>query len=172
MDISQGKLVLGFRTGIKYTDPLYYSMIVANEILGGGPNSKLFKNVRERESLAYYISSSIFKYKSLMLVDSGIEVDSYEKTLEIINKEIESFKSGNFTQEDIEIAREGIKTSLKLMGDNIFSISEFLFNQELSGEKYSVDEIIENYNKVDRDMVVEAINKLELDTIYFLKNRE
>ena len=172
MDISQGKLVLGFRTGIEYTDSLYHSMIVANEILGGGPNSKLFKNVREKESLAYYISSSIFKYKAIMLIDSGIEVESYEKTLDIISQEIESFKKGNFSQEDIDIAKEGIKTSLKLMGDSIFSISEFLFNQELSKEKYMVDEIISKYNEVNRNTILEAINKLELDTIYFLKNKE
>lgn len=171
MEINQGKLVLGLRTGIEYTNPLYYSMIMANEILGGGPNSKLFKNVREKESLAYYISSSIFKYKALMLIDSGIEIKSYDKTLEIINKEIENFKKGDFTQEDIDIAREGIKTSLRLMGDNIFSISEFLFNQELSGEKNNVNQIIQEYDRVDRDKIIEAINMLELDTIYFLKDR-
>lgn len=74
MDITQGKLVMGFRCNVDYKDEFkYYSLFVGSNVLGGGPHSKLFVNVREKESLCYYIYSSLEKYKTSMFISSGIE---------------------------------------------------------------------------------------------------
>src|SRR5690606_27633952 len=94
-DVNQGKLIMGYRTGISYENIKEYNgLLLANDILGGGPNSKLFSQVREENSLAYYISSTVLKYKSLMLIDSGIEFENFEQTVDIINKQLEDLKAG------------------------------------------------------------------------------
>jgi len=74
MPVSQGKLVMGFRTGVTAKTPDYYAMLLFSEIYGGSPISKLFMNVREKMSLCYYCSSSYNMYTGVLSVSSGIEV--------------------------------------------------------------------------------------------------
>ncbi len=170
MSISQGKLVMGYRTSIPYEDDLYNALLVASEILGGGPNSKLFRTVREKESLAYYIGSMVYKYKSIMLIDAGIDFDKYEKTLEITRGQIDELKNGVFTDEDIEIAKKSIVTSLKSVTDSNYLISEFFLSQILSNDNSTIDETIESILNVNKEEIIEASNKINIDTIYFLRN--
>lgn len=171
-DINQGKLVLGYRAGIHYNDDLYNGLILASDILGGGTNSKLFKNVREKESLAYYIGSSIFKYKSILLIDGGIEFSSIDKTIEIIRLQINDLKEGIFSDEDIYISKKSIRTSMESIKDSIFLISEFFFSQSLSGDNRSLEKIIEDIEKTSKEEIVKAANKIVIDTIYFMKDKE
>ncbi|MBU5313535.1 insulinase family protein [Tissierella carlieri] len=170
LDVTQGKLVLGYRTGIPYEDRLYNGLIVASDILGGGPNSKLFRNVREKESLAYYITSTIYKYKSIMLIDGGIEFNNFEKTIDIVKEQLEEMKHGNFTDEDIEVSKKSIKSSTESIRDSIFLISEYFFSQILSEDSRSLEEILRDIDSVSREEITEAMSKVVLDTIYFMKN--
>lgn len=170
LDVNQGKLVLGLRTGIPYEEKLYNGLLVASDILGGGPNSKLFRNVREKESLAYYISSSVLKYKSLMLIDGGIEFANFDKTISIIKDELEELKNGIFSDEDIEISKKSIISSTRSIKDSIFLISEFFFSQSLSKDDRSLNEILDDINSVTRDEIIEASSSIALDTIYFMTN--
>jgi len=171
MDVNQGKLTLGFRTNIPYEDRLYEGFMIASDILGGGPNSKLFLNVREKESLAYYVYAKSYKYKSIMLVISGIEFENFDKALNIIKEQTDEMKKGNFTEEDIEQSKNSIITSIRTMTDSSFSISEFYLSQSLTRDNRNIDEIIESIRKVTKDDIIEASKKLSLDTIYFLKNK-
>lgn len=170
-DINQGKLVIGYRAGIPYEDSLYNGLIIASDILGGGPNSKLFKYVREEASLAYYIGSKVYKYNSIMIIDSGIEFENFQKTIEIIRKQIEDMKSGNFTEADIQVSKRSIRTSTESIKDSIFLISEFFFSQLLSNDSRNLEEIIKDFEKVSKDEIVQASNKIVPDTIYFMKNK-
>ena len=170
-DINQGKLVIGYRAGIPYEDSLYNGLIIASDILGGGPNSKLFKYVREEASLAYYIGSKVYKYNSIMIIDSGIEFENFQKTIEIIRKQIEDMKSGNFTEADIQVSKRSIRTSTESIKDSIFLISEFFFSQLLSNDSRNLEQIIKDFAKVSKDEIVQASNKIVPDTIYFMKNK-
>ena len=170
-DVNQGKLVIGYRTDIAFEDKLYNGLLLAGDILGGGPNSKLFKNVREAESLAYYVSSTILKYKSIMIIDGGIEFENYNKTIDIINKQIDSLKSGDFSDDDIEISKKAIKTSIESIKDSVFLISEFFFSQGVSKDSRSLDEILSDFETVTRNEIITAANKIVMDTIYFMKNK-
>lgn len=171
LDVNQGKLVIGYRAGITHKDKLYNGLLMASEILGGGPNSKLFKNVREKESLAYYITSSVFKYKSILLIDGGIEFDNFDKTTQIIREELESLKKGEFTQKDMDISVKSLQSSAESIKDSIFLISEYFFSQLLSGDTRDLDEILEGFAKVTKEEIVEAANKIIMDTIYFMTNK-
>ena len=87
MDVSQGKLVIGLDvTKLGSEDKAVAS--VYNAILGGGANSKLFQNVREKASLAYSAGSLYIKNKNSIVIRSGIEQKNYEKALEIIEKQV------------------------------------------------------------------------------------
>ena len=98
MDVSQGKLVIGLDvTKLEPEDKAVAS--VYNAILGGGANSKLFQNVREKASLAYSAGSLYIKNKNSIVIRSGIEKKNYEKALEIIEKQIDDMKQGNFGKE-------------------------------------------------------------------------
>lgn len=171
LEVNQGKLVIGYRTGIPYEDKLYNGLLIASDILGGGPNSKLFKNVREAESLAYYISSSVLKYKSIMIIDAGIEFNNNNKTIEIIGRELEELKKGNFRDEDIEISKRSIKTSTESIKDSGFLISEFFFSKCLSKDERSLEQILDDFSQVTREDIIEAANKIKIDTIYFMRDK-
>ncbi|MFZ5965861.1 MAG: EF-P 5-aminopentanol modification-associated protein YfmF [Bacillota bacterium] len=172
MDINQGKLTLGYRTNIPYESNLYQSVVLFSTILGGGPNSKLFKNVREKESLCYYIFSRIEKFKSLMMIGSGIEFENYDKTVSLINKEIEEMRQGNFEEDDIESAKKYIITSIRSMTDSPNGLADYYFTQAISDNYDSLEEVIEKIRRVNKDMIIEAGKGIVLDTIYFLRDNK
>lgn len=171
MDVTQGKLTLGYRTNIPYEDKLYSAFLVGNYILGGGPDSKLFLNVREKHSLAYYVYSRVYKYKSIMLISAGIEFDKFEDALKIIKEQIELMKQGEFDQKSIEQSKKAIITSMKTISDDIFSISEFYLSKVLSNDDKNIEGLIESIREVNKEDIIAAINKIKLDTVYFLKDK-
>lgn len=171
LDINQAKFVIGHRACIHYKDRLYNGLLVANDILGGGPNSKLFKNVREKESLAYYINSSVFKYKSLLLVDGGIEFENLDRTIDIVRDELDAIKNGDFSKNDIDISVKSLKSSTESIKDSIFLISEFFFSQSISQDFRTLEEIMLDFEEVTKEEIVEAANKITIDTIYFMRNK-
>lgn len=100
MDITQGKLVLGLTLQSDNKDDKY-TALVYNMLLGGGANSKLFQNVREKASLAYTASSNYVRQMNNIFIRCGIETSNYEKALEIINKQLQDLQNGDFTSEDL-----------------------------------------------------------------------
>ncbi|HLR21038.1 MAG TPA: insulinase family protein [Tissierellaceae bacterium] len=171
LDVNQGKLVIGYRTGITFKDKLYDALLIGSNILGGSPNSKLFKNVREKESLAYYISTSIFKYKSILFIDAGIEFDDFDKTVEIIKQELDNLRAGKFTEKDMDLSFKSLKASIESIKDSIFLISEYFFSQLLSGDNRNIEEVIQGLSNVSKEEIIEVSNKIDIDTIYFMKNK-
>lgn len=167
-NINQGKLTLGYRTNIPYESELYEASVLYSNILGGGPNSKLFKNVREKESLCYYIFSKIEKFKSIMLVSSGIEFKNFNKAKDLINQQFEQLNKGNFDNDDIVIAKKSILTSIKSLTDAPNMLMDFYYSQVLSDVKDDIDIIMEKINSVDKNLIIKAGKSIELDTIYFL----
>ena len=173
MDITQGKLVMGYRCNVDYKDEFkYYSLFVGSNVLGGGPHSKLFVNVREKESLCYYIYSSLEKYKTSMFISSGIESENYDKTVELIGEQLKSLKEGKISDEELLNSKSAIISSLKTIKDSLGGSSDFHFSQSMGGTNTTVEKIIEMIEKVTVSDIVEAFKNIELDTIYFLSNNK
>ena len=173
MDITQGKLVMGYRCNVDYKDEFkYYSLFVGSNVLGGGPHSKLFVNVREKESLCYYIYSSLEKYKTSMFISSGIESENYDKTVELIGEQLKSLKEGKISYEELLNSKSAIISSLKTIKDSLGGSSDFYFSQSMGGTNTTVEKIIEMIEKVTVSDIVEAFKNIELDTIYFLSNNK
>lgn len=169
MDIAQGKLVMGYRCNVDYLDEeKYYSLLLGSRILGGGADSKLFINVREKESLCYTIYSTIQKSKSTMMVCSGIEDQNYEKTVNLVKEQVQKLKDGDITESEISNAKIAFINSLNSLNDEIGRISDFYFSQSISKNKSDLDQIKNMINKSTKEDIVEAVKNIELDTIYFL----
>ena len=169
MEVTQGKLIIGLDVNILDKDARYKIMIY-NSLLGGSANSKLFQNVREKASLAYTASSSYYRFKNNIFINCGIDIPNYQKALEIIKKQIEDMKNGDFTDEEIENAKNGIIASIKTIDDEQDTEITYYFGQELSGTKTSLEEYIENIQKVNKADILEVAKQISINTIYFLKN--
>lgn len=169
MEVTQGKLIIGLNVNILDKDARYKIMIY-NSLLGGSANSKLFQNVREKASLAYTASSSYYRFKNNIFINCGIDIPNYQKALEIIKKQIEDMKNGDFTDEEIENAKNGIIASIKTIDDEQDTEITYYFGQELSGTKTSLEEYVKNIQKVSKSDVLEVAKQISINTIYFLKN--
>lgn len=172
MNVNQGKLCLGFRTQIPPGGEDYYKLLVYNGILGGGVHSKLFQNVREKASLAYYASSRLEKFKGLMVVSSGIEIKNKAKAQEIILQQLEEMRKGNISDYEFDSTLKTIETGVKSLQDSQPQIVDFYLSQAVAGTEDTFHTIIDKVCKVTRKDVVEIASKIRLDTVYFLTAKE
>lgn len=169
-EVNQGKLCLGYTADTAGGDRLY-PMMFYDGIFGGFVHSKLFINVREKASLAYYANSMLNAVKGFILVTSGIDVDNYEKALEIIRKQAEDIKQGDISGSEMDFTRKALINRLRSSEDSAASkIASFLEMQAM-GKVQTLDERIEAVNRVTRDQVVEAAQDVNLSTVYFLTNK-
>jgi len=169
MDVTQGKLTMGFRTGCVCTNAEYPALLLLNAVFGGGVTSKLFRNVREKLSLCYYASSSIEKYKGIMVVSSGIEFANYEVTKGEILHQLEDCREGNITAEELEQARKYLISAFRSAQDRPGSVDEFYLGQAIVGLTGTIDDLIAALQTVTKEQVAAAAQSLTLDTVYFLK---
>ena len=169
MDVSQGKLVLGLDLDVGEEEARYHALLY-NSILGGSANSKLFQNVREKAHLAYVASSSYIRYKNNIFVNCGIEIENYDKALNLIKEQIENMKKGNFTDKEIENAKKGIISGIQAIEDEQDTQIVYYYGQELSQNKMPVSEYKEKVMQVSKENILSIANKVKIDTIYFLKN--
>lgn len=169
MDVTQGKLILGLDL-LKEQEDDKYTALIYNAILGGTPNSKMFQNVREKNSLAYTASTSYIRQKGNIFVKCGIEIDNYEKALKIIKEQIEDMKKGEFTEEDIKQAKVNIVSTIKFIPEEQDTELLYYFSQELSGYQMNSEEYINKVNSITKEQIVELANRMQINTIYFLKN--
>ena len=169
MEVTQGKLIIGMDINID-EEKQKYKVSVYNAILGGTATSKLFQEVREKASLAYGASSNFVRHKGNIMISCGIEIKNYDKTLEIIKKQLDDMKSSNFTDEDLENSKKGIISAIKGIEDEQDTEITYHFGQELSNNEVSSNEYIKEIEKVTREDVVNVANSVKINTIYFLKD--
>ena len=171
MDVTQGKIVIGMDLTLEDIKQKY-DAIVYNAILGGTANSKMFQEVREKASLAYSAGSTYLRYKGNIFIKCGIEIKNYKKALEIIRKQLKDMQNGIFTDEDIENAKKSIISGIRSIDDEQDTEITYFFGQELTNEKTSTEEYIKNIEQVSKENIIKIANSLQINTIYFLKNKE
>lgn len=171
MEVSQSKLVMGFRTGICSEDKECTAASLMCSVLGGTASSKLFCNVREKQSLCYYCSSRFDKQKGFMVIDSGVEGDNIEKAEQGILKEIEDMKNGVISDFELESAKMAVINAFYSSNDTVSGIENWYGAQLFDGKFKSIEERSAEINDVTKEQIIEAANKLSLDTVYVLKNK-
>lgn len=169
LDISQGKLSMGFRTNTIATDDDYPALCVFNTIFGGSTSSKLFENVREKLSLCYYASSNIEKIKGIMTVNSGVEVRNFNTAKTEILKQFTSVQDGDFTIDEINSAKLTLINNLKSVKDSKYSLQDFYLGLSICDLDSDIDFLINSIDKVSKQEIINVSKKVKLDTIFFLK---
>lgn len=168
-EVSQGKLILGLDI-LNENDKDKYTALVYNAILGGTPTSKMFQNVREKNSLAYTASSSFIRQKANIFIKCGIDIENYEKALKIIKEQLEDMKNGEFTDKNIEEAKNNIISTIKFIPDEQDTELMYYFSQELSGYEMGFEEYVEKVKEIKKEDIIELAKRIQINTIYFLKN--
>ena len=171
MDISQGKLAIGLRTGVTTEEESYAALVLLNAVYGSGMTSKLFLNVREKLSLCYYVGSALEKYKGLMLISSGIDSKDYEQAKEAILGELEACRKGEITQEELESARRSVLSALRASMDAPARLDDYYIGKAIAGGD-DIEALAEKIAVLTREDLVRVAQRCSLDTIYFLKGEE
>jgi predicted Zn-dependent peptidase len=169
MDVTQGKLVIGTDVNLD-EEGCQYKISLYNVILGEGATSKLFQNVRERESLAYTTRSNYIKLKGNIYIRCGIEIQNYEKAIEVIKEQLDAMKNGDFTEEEIGNAKKYVAAGLRTTREEQDSELTYYFGQELSDEFTTFEEYEEKINKVTKEDIQKVAQNIKINTIYFLRN--
>lgn len=166
--INQSKLAIGCKMKDLTDFEKNYVLTLYNIILGGGSESLLFQNVREKNSLCYYVSSASNKVDNLLIISSGISKENFKKALILIKKEMKNIGSGNFPDEMIEKAKIRYNSII----DEIYDYPNQIISAYYASEVLKVDfpEVRKKkIMEVTKEDIVSLSKKIKMDTIYLLE---
>jgi predicted Zn-dependent peptidase len=172
MDVNQGVLVLGLRTGVTIKDDEYFAMLVANGVLGAFPHSKLFQEVREKNSLAYMAYSSMETLKGVGFMYAGIEFENAEKCKEIMLQQLKALQDGDIDDEELSTTITALVNDVLGAADNPGAMADLAVDRVFSGRDLSIEDRIKAYQSVTKEQVTAAAKHFTLDTTYFLTKNE
>lgn len=172
LDVVQSKLMIGFRTGVAHPQEEVPQTTLMGVILGGTAHSKLFVNVREKQSLCYYCACRYDAYKGIMYIESGVEKENVEKTKNAVLEQIEEMKNGNITDEEITSAKLSVSNSYLTSVDTSSGTQSWYISQILKGKQRTPQEEADIIASVTKEQIVEAAKKLTLDTVYVLTGND
>ncbi len=167
-EVSQGRLVLGYRCSTVLSDDDYYAMSLFNEMFGGGSVSKLFLNVREKKSLCYYCYSTLHSATGTIKVGCGIDPSKKDEAFSEICAQLDSMKRGEFTDSEIETARRTVISGIRQINDSSSSMEAYMLRRLLSGVETLPEKSCELVMAVTRADIIAAAQKVVLDTVYFM----
>ena len=169
LDVTQGKLCLGFRTDCTGRDPAWTAMVVFCTVYGSGVTSKLFCNVREKQSLCYYASASVDRFKGSVLVSSGIDFAQYETAKAAILREWKACCDGVISDAELASAKSQLVSAIRAQSDSPLQMDELYLGQAILGVWRDAEERIAAVRAVTAEDVAAAAKRLTLDTVYFLE---
>lgn len=165
---SQSKISIGCKLYGLSDYERNYPLTLFNVILGGGSDSKLFKRVREENSLCYTIHSVPNKLDNLVIIRAGIDRDNFKRVIQLIDQCILEMKKGNFSDDDIKTAKEFYNTALDEVDDSQFKIIDNYFLQEIIGTD-TISEKRLKMNRVTKEEIIGVAKKIKMDTIFLLE---
>lgn len=169
MQVTQGKLVIGLNVNETAENSRFITSVY-NAILGGGANSKLFQNVREKASLAYTAGSNYNRTKNCIFIRAGIEIQNYQKALDTIKQQLEDMKNGNFTDKDIKDSKELIVASIEGISEEQDTEITYYYGQELADRFVNLKEYMEKIREVTKEQIIQIAQNIKINTVYFLKD--
>lgn len=173
MDVTQGKLVLGFRTGGNFRSLEEVAQATLfNAIYGGSTNSKLFLNVREKLSLCYFASASLALSKGVLLVYSGVEFQNFKRAEEEILAQLQACQNGEITEDELEAARRSAVGTLRASLDAQGRLEEYWLNRFVTGTGFTPEELADEVANVTLEQVVDVAKRIQLDSIFTLEGKE
>ena len=169
LPVSQGQLLLAYRTGATLTDEGFYACTLLNEILGASPISKLFMNVREKQSLCYHCSSTYNAYKGAILISCGLESANREVAEKEILAQIEALRNGEISEEELTAAKKSLENVYRQLLDSPAAMESYFYGRALLSVDASLENCRERICGVTREEIASLAQRLVLDTVYFLR---
>jgi len=170
LDVTQGKLAIGFRMGKAMMKDLdSAAMMIFNAIYGAGVTSKLFTNVRERLALCYYAGSMVDKQKGIMIVSSGVDFGNVEIALDEIMAQLKNVQNGDITDFEFSSAKRSAITSIKATMDRPAALMDFYFDSRVTAVPYDPEELCDRVEALTPERIVEVAADIMADTVYFLE---
>ena len=172
MDVNQGKLCMGLVSDITIRDAGFVPMQLLNHIFGGGMTSKLFMQIRERQSLCYAIGSGFHGSKGLMTVSAGIDSGMKEAVQQGVLAQLDACCRGEITAEELNAAKESLRSSLLSTQDSPGALEGYYATAALSGLPLTPDAYIRAVEAATLEQIVAAAKTLRPHTVFFLKGVE
>lgn len=169
-DVNQCKIVIGMRAGMTYDRDNYAAIKVMTDIFGAGTYSKLFTNVREKESLCYYCSAALDAGKGIILIQCGVEKENIDKAVAAIKREFQSMINGDFDEEIINASKLSICDSLLGALDTPEDINSWYAVQQTASIVLSPEELSEQIKQVSKEEIMTAAAFASFDTVYILES--
>lgn len=170
-DITQTKLVINFKTPITIFNGDYYAFFVFNKILGSG-YSKLYREVRQKRSLVYYINSYYEKFKGMLSIECGINDKNFDVTKEIILSEIQNISNGEISESEIENAKRSIRRLLMSVQDKVLSMHSFIVPLYIFNKEFDINEFLKNIYSVDKNRIIDASKQIIKSAIFSVRPLE
>ena len=169
-DINQGKLFFGFSSPVYYMNEYYFAGLVFDGLFGGFPHSKLFQNVREKESLAYSASSGLDFLRGVMTVGTGIEFDKREQVEKIVLAQLQDMQAGDFSDALIAQTKSMLINHYKQNDDyQGRSLAKQYQDILIIENPLSQEQWIAGLNAVTKEQIIAVAEKMTLQAIFFLK---
>lgn len=167
-DLSQGRLVLGYRTGIAMADEDYPALVLFNALLGGDAQSRLFRHLREEAGLCYEIGSHLEPLCGLLFVEAGIEPDAYTEVCAQIEGQLALLRQGALNPGELDLSRQLLQRSLWALDDSCGGMVRFYYQQLLAGIWIGRSAWQQRFEEVDADALARVAAKVQLHTSFFL----
>lgn len=169
MAVKQGKLTMGFRSGITAKDDDICAAVIMSEIFGGSPASKLFKNVREAKSLCYDCSSFLNIFSGAMFVRSGIRNEDLDTVTEEILAQFDSIVAGKISNTELECAIKANMFAYAQLSDSAYSLESFYRNRSLFGITETPSELAERISRVTKEDVIRVASSFDTRVRAFVR---
>ena len=166
VDTIQGKVCLMYTTTRLLTEDERYHMLVASALYGGTACSRLFKNVREKQSLCYYCAAGFNGFTSSLSVDSGVEHKNTQRTIDAVQKELKDLIEGEITEQEINETKLIIENSLKSNYDGLHGLEAWYLNEAVRNTELTPEEVMEKVERVTADDIRKVLSLLNLNVIY------
>ena len=163
---------MGFRTSVRLGHRLAPALAFMNALYGGTATGKLFKVVRERESLCYSIASRLEWTKGLLVVQAGIEPVKYAKARRLILRQLDELRAGRVSEEEMFFVRQAIQHGLRSLVDSPRGLIEFALQRAVNGAPADLDGLRQSIDAVAVKDVMRAARSVKLDTVFFLSDEE
>lgn len=167
-EFQQSKLSMGFKLYELSNYENRYVSFVFNSILGGGANSLLLKLIREENSLCYYIGSFINRLDNVLIINSGINKENYDKVIDLIKESFEIMASGKFKIKDLEMAKMEILFELSNILESNRNIIDYYYGRHIFGSD-DLDKRIKMIKKVSKKDIMDFSKKINFDSLFFLE---
>ena len=168
LDVAQASLIIGFHTD---EEDIFLSKLMAT-VLGGGTNSKLFENVREKESLCYSTGAMFDSFKKTMFIYAGIDPKNSEIAKKAMLREFENCTCGNITEEEIKDAKKGMIDDLLTTEDSIYAMEAYWLRATLLGDEREPLEVASAIKNKTYEQIVSAAKSFEMSATYLLTGLE